>query len=162
MLIWCLVWCLSCLHSYRVSSPLKFHVSMPLDSYSIPLDISLFYRGFLFSRYLSTHSPIHWTIFLNSLFDRHLLDTYLNSSKFLAINTSRYIELLFSTPSRYQLDQSRYLILYILKGQLDFVLTQTLRYYSLHSRSKTFFFTKTLLPSFFLAFFKLQFVGKRS
>ena len=109
MLLCCLVCCLSWLHSSHVVFPpwktLFLYARKWLDRSLIPLNTSFFYRGFLgFSRYLSTHSPINRAKFLNSLSSRYLLNTYLNTSKFLADDTSWYVELLFSTALRYLLD----------------------------------------------------------
>ena len=137
MLLWCLVWCLFYLHSYHVFSPLKIHVSVlldnGLDSCSIPLDISLFYRILWFFLDTSPHiawsiKPSFWTLYSLEVFSRqHLLNTFWN------------IELLFSTPLWYLINLLRCLILYIFEGQPGFVQTQTSRYFSLLSKSKTLF-----------------------
>ena len=67
----------------------QYQFDSKLNSYLIPLNTSLFYRGFLgFSRYLLTHSLIHRAMFLNFLFSRQKLDVFLDTSKSLAINTS--------------------------------------------------------------------------
>ena len=77
MLIWCLVWCLSCLHSYHIFSPLQNHVYVLLNTSLTNVSILARHKPLLsrfsgFSQYLSTHSPIHQAKFLNSLSARHI------------------------------------------------------------------------------------------
>jgi len=68
----------------------------------IHLDTSLFYWSFFsFSRYLSIDSTIHRAIFLNSLFTWWISWHLLNRSKFLAVDTFRSIETLFTILYRY-------------------------------------------------------------
>ena len=77
MLIWCLVWCLSCLHSYHIFSPLQNHVYVLLNTSLTNVSILARHKPLLsrfsgFSQYLSTHSPIHQAKFLNFLSTRYI------------------------------------------------------------------------------------------
>ena len=89
---------------------------------------------------------------------RYLLDLSRSFCCRYLLNISQSIEILFSIPS-----QSIELgFLYISKVQPESFQTQLSRYLSLLSRSKSFFFTKILLPIPFSASIKLQSSGKWS
>ena len=114
-----------------------------LDTSSTPLETSLFYRGFLgFSWYLSTNSPIHWAKFLFSLFAWQKLNTSLIHRSSLAIDTSSIPLNLSRFCSRYILDLSRWLILYILEVCLFHAWS-----YIFSLNPNLFFSPKSLFPS---------------
>ena len=93
MLLWCLIWCLSCLHSYHDISLLKVHVSMLLDTSFIVVLIVAQYLSTLASSievfwvFLNTFQHIARSIELN-FWTLCLLDTYLDTLKLLATDTS--------------------------------------------------------------------------
>ena len=159
MLIWCLVWCLSCLHSYHIFSPLQNHVYVLLNTSLTNVSILARHKPLLsrfsgFSQYLSTHSRSikqnSWTLCL--------LDTSKSFCHWHLLDTSRSIEILFSTPPQHQFNLLRSLFLYILEVWTGSLPSQTFQYFSLLSRSKPFLFSKILLPFKILALSKLQFV----
>ena len=130
MLLWCLIWCLSCLHSYHDISLLKVHVSILLDTsltavliatqylLTLAFSIKVFWVFLDTSRHIA---PIHRAKFLNSLFAWHLPRYIKTFSHQHLFDTSRYIKLLFLTPPWYLLDLSRCLFYIYMRVNLVFL-----------------------------------------
>ena len=121
------------------------HLSVPFDTYHFYWMIS---GGF--SQYLSILPQYIEPIFQTF----YLLNTFL-------IPSSIHQAFILDT-SRYLLNLSRSLILYIDVVQPSFILTQTSWYIFDSSQPHPLFLTKIPIPIPFLAYTKLQFIGKCS